>query len=123
MSSPFDYIGSISQSKKDIMDDESDYSAFMVNRGLSYFPDTIHYANAMNEHWEIDARLQYDFLRHAIRPRKRFSKWFKASQDADVDMLMRYYSISRAKALDALQILTKEQLVELRKKTTVGGKG
>lgn len=39
--SPFDFLNSINTSKKDLITDdtsEKQYSAFMVNRGLSYFP-------------------------------------------------------------------------------------
>ena len=38
---PFELIKSISSTKKDILENEKDYNAFMVNRGLSYFPDTV----------------------------------------------------------------------------------
>jgi len=41
---PFEYCNAINYTKKDIMVDdisEKKYSAYMVNRQLSYFPDTI----------------------------------------------------------------------------------
>ena len=38
---PFELIKSISSTKKDILENEKDYNAFMINRGLSYFPDTV----------------------------------------------------------------------------------
>ena len=49
--SPFDYLNSINYTKEDIMVDdisEKKYNAFMVNRGLSYFYDTVIIANEMN---------------------------------------------------------------------------
>ena len=48
---PFDYLKSINATKKNIMVDditESEYNAFIINRGLSFFPDTVRYANEMN---------------------------------------------------------------------------
>ena len=66
----FDYLNSINDTKKDIMIDdlgEKDYNAFMVNRGLSYYNDTVIYANEMNKHAHADSRMQYDFLRAIIR--------------------------------------------------------
>ena len=84
MSSPFDFIKSISSTKKDIMEDEKDYNAFMVNRGLSYFPDTVIYANEMNRFHHLDSRLQYLFLINIVRKRNRFSKWNKASESEDI---------------------------------------
>ena len=77
----FDYLNSINDTKKDIMVDdlaEKDYNAFMVNRGLSYYNDTVIYANEMNKYAQVDSRMQYDFLKQIVRKRKRFSKWNKA---------------------------------------------
>jgi hypothetical protein len=67
---PFEYLNAINTTKKDVMVDdvsEKAYSPFMVNRGLSYFPDTILYANEMNLNHHIDSRLQFDFLINIIK--------------------------------------------------------
>ena len=48
---PFDYLNAINQSKENLIVDElseKEYVPFVVNKGLSYFPDTILYANEMN---------------------------------------------------------------------------
>ena len=50
---------------------EKAYNSFMVNRGLSYFPDTVVIANEMNKHHQIDNKLQYHYLINMIRKRKR----------------------------------------------------
>ena len=50
---PFDYLNAINATKEDVMVDdvaESKYNAFLINRGLSYFVDTVLYANEMNLH-------------------------------------------------------------------------
>jgi len=57
---PFDYLNSINYSKQDLMvddDTEKAYNAFLVNRGLSYFQDTVLLANEMNKNHHIDHRL------------------------------------------------------------------
>ena len=80
---PFEYSKAINITKQDIMVDdlaENDYNSFIVNRSLSYFPDTVLYANEMNINHHIDARLQFDFFINIIKKRKRFSKWFKATE-------------------------------------------
>lgn len=120
--SPFDYANSINTGTTDIMEDEKTYSPYMVNRALSYFPDTVFYASEMNRLWDLDHRLQYDFLRHAVRKRKRFSKWFKGESSADLEMVKDYFGYSNEKARQALSILTKEQLDSIREKTKIGGK-
>jgi len=57
MSNPFDYLNSINVTKQNMMrgsenDElaEKGYNPFMVNRGLSYFQDTIALANEMNQY-------------------------------------------------------------------------
>jgi hypothetical protein len=121
----FDYLNSINSTKKDIMKDDLDekaYNSFMVNRGLSYFNDTVIYANEMNKYSHLDSRLQYDFLKQIIRKRKRFSKWTKADKTPDVDIVSKYYGYSKQKALEVLKILTPEQLQTLRIKVSTGGR-
>ena len=57
--SPFDYLNSINDTKKDLMVDditEKQYNAFLVNRGLSYFSDTVLFANEMNVHHHLPNR-------------------------------------------------------------------
>jgi hypothetical protein len=121
MSSPFDFIKSISSTKKDIMEDEKDYNAFMVNRGLSYFPDTVIYANEMNKFHHLDSRLQFDFLINIVRKRNRFSKWNKSSESEDIKAIKEYYGYSNEKARDVLPLLSNENLKIIRRKIQYGG--
>ena len=124
MANPFDYITSISQTKNDMMEDEQgekDYSAWMVNRGLSYFPDTILYANEMNRMAHMDNKLQYAYLINTIRPRKRFSKWVKKKEDSDLEAVMRCYGYNIDKAKSALSILSPDQLKTIKEKLDEGG--
>ena len=123
--SPFDFLNAINYTKKDIMVDdiaEEKYSAFMVNRGLSYFQDTVCIANEMNINHHLDSRLQNDFLINIIRKKKRFSKWNKPEVVSDLEVVKEYYGYSNVKAKAALSLLTKEQLVILKKKVYKGGR-
>ena len=122
---PFEYLNAINDTKKDIMIDdiaEKGYNAFMVNRGLSYFHDTILMANEMNQKAHLDNRLQFDFLINIVRKKKRFSKWMKQSSASDVEVVKEYYGYSNEKARQALSLLTPEQLKALEKKVTKGGR-
>ena len=122
---PFEYLNAINTTKKDIMVDdiaESGYAPFMVNRGLSYFADTVLYANEMNINHHIDHRLQFDFLINIVRKKKRFSKWLKAEEISDLDVVKEYYGYSNEKARSVLSLLTDEQLTELKKRISKGGK-
>ena len=56
---PFEYANAINYTKKNIMVDditEKAYSSYMINRQLSYFPDTVLAANEMNRNHHIDNR-------------------------------------------------------------------
>ena len=119
--SPFEFIKSISSSKKDIMENEKDYNAFMINRGLSYFPDTVIYANEMNKFHHLDSRLQYSFLINIIRKRNRFSKWNKSIESENINAIKRYYNYSNEKARDVLPLLSIHNLNEIRGRINHGG--
>ena len=125
---PFDFVNDINFGKKDIMTDsdnpelaEKTYNPFLTNRALSYFPDTIQFANMMNNNSHIDNMLQYSFLLNIIRKRKRFSKWFKKNDDDVLEMVIEYYGYSVNKAKEALKILTDDQLEKIKEKMTKGG--
>lgn len=123
--SPFDYLTSINSTKLDIMIDaisEKDYPAFMINRSLSYFNDTVLMANEMNQNAHIDSRLQYDFYREIVRKRKRFSKWIKEDKSKDIDAIKEYYGYSKAKAYQVLPLITKEHLEKIHSSVSKGGK-
>lgn len=123
--SPFDYLNSINYTKDDIMIDdttEKQYNAFMVNRGLSYFPDTVALANEMNMYAHLDKKLQYHFLINIVRKRKRFSKWNKPDLESDIETVKEYYGYSNEKARQALQLLSKEHIEILKNKIYKGGK-
>jgi hypothetical protein len=101
---------------------DKQYVSFMINRGLSYFNDTILLANEMNLHHTIPAKMQYDFYRGLIRPRKRFSKWAKKEDDsADTKMIMEHYGYSSDRAREVLPILGKEGVSAIKAIRDKGG--
>jgi hypothetical protein len=118
---PFELIKSISNTKKDILENEKDYNAFMVNRGLSYFPDTVIYANEMNKFHHLDSRLQYHFLINTIRKRNRFSKWNKSIESDNISAIKKFYGYSNEKARDVLPLLSNENLKYIRGRIQYGG--
>ncbi len=121
----FDYLNSINLNKKDIMIDddcEKEYNSFMVNRGLSYFQDTVILANEMNRHHQIDNKLQYHFLINMVRKRKRFSKWAKAQKESDIDAVKEYYGYNNEKARQALTLLSPDQITIIKNKVSKGGR-
>jgi hypothetical protein len=118
--SPFDFINSINRSKPDMMKDdpscEKEYNAFIVNRAFSYFPDTIEHAQNMNMYPNLPSRLQYDYMRKAIKPRNRFTKWAKKTSTDDVDFLKKHFSINQNRAEEARRLITDEQMKMIRER-------
>jgi hypothetical protein len=123
--SPFDFLNSINSTKVNLLDKDPEninqYNSFLVNRSLSYFPDTVLISNEMNRLHHIDARLQHDFLINIIRRKKRFSKWDKP-QSTDIECIKEYYGYSDSKAKQIIGLLTSEQLQELKHKVNKGGR-
>jgi len=123
--SPFDFLNAINFTKQDlIVDDitEKAYVPFVVNRSLSYFQDTVLLANEMNINHIIDHKAQNLFYINTIRKRKRFSKWAKADEPADLEIVKKYYGYSNDRAREALSILSKEEISELKKRMNPGGR-
>ena len=121
---PFDYLKAINETKEDIMltsQDEKKYAPFIVNRGLSFFMDTIFQANELNRNHHLDSRLQFDYLLNSIRQKKRYSKWLKNEKIDNLDIVKEYYGFSNGKAKDALSVLTKDQLAFIKDKLNQGG--
>ena len=122
---PFEFANAINYTKKNIMVDditEKSYSSYMINRQLSYFPDTVLAANEMNRNHHLDNRLQFDFFINIVRKRKRFSKWHKPETVSDLEAVKKYYGYSNEKARQVLSLLTTDQINELKRKVMTGGR-
>jgi len=121
---PFDFVNAIQFSKESlIVDDwsERQYNPFIINKSLSFGPDTVIAANEMNSRPHLDKRLQFDFLINTIRPRKRFNKWLKAEKIDALDAVKLYFNYNTEKAVQALKILTPEQLNTIKERLNTGG--
>ena len=98
------------------------YNPFLVNRALSMNYDTILLANEMNQRPNLDLDLQYDFLRLAVTKKKRYSKWVKKEvATEDILAVSKYFNYSWSNAEKALELLTEDQLTEIKSKIYTGG--
>tara|TARA_B110000503_G_C7119331_1_gene401752 strand:+ start:747 stop:1130 length:384 start_codon:yes stop_codon:yes gene_type:complete len=127
MSTPFDFINAINFSKEDLFKDnpqaDKDYVPFVVNRGLSYFADTLFYANEMNRFPNLSTEAQFFFLKNSISKKKRFSKWAaKGAVSDDLENVCAYYGYSKRQAKLVLNNLTEKQLLIIRESQNKGGK-
>lgn len=123
--SPFDFVKDILNFKRDIMvDSESEkiYNPFLVNRSLSYHYDCLFLANEMNMRPNMDKRPQYVFLMNTVRSTKRpFMKWQKPETIEHIDVIRKYYNVSRSKAAEIYKLLSPEDIKELYELMDTGG--
>lgn len=127
---PFDFMNAVSQSKEDLIKNadssemiEKEYGgyAYIINRGFSYFEDTILHANEMNQRSEMFADGQFRYYLNALRKRKRFSKWHKSEPSEDLDAIQKVYQCNRTVAKQYHKVLTKDQMEQVHSKLFVGG--
>lgn len=120
-----DWLNSINFSKQNLIKNNpaliKTYPPFIINKCLSAHIDTILYANQMNEYYDLDNDMQYLFYLNSIRKKKRFSPWLKKEKIDDLEYVKKYYNYSTEKAIQALSILTKEQINYIKQKLDKGG--
>ena len=121
-----EYLNAINHTKERLLDSEDaewekKYPPFIVNKCVYPFQDTIMLVNEINQLPHLDKKLQFDFLLNSVRSWRRFSRWLKASRIEDLEYVKQYYDYSNAKAKQALDILTDEQISTLKHKLRKGG--
>ena len=121
-----EYLNAINFTKNDLMKSEDDlwkkkYPAFIVNKMLSGFSDTVMLVNEMNRNHFLDKDMQFQFLLNSIRSKKRFTPFLRASKIKDIECVKEYYGYSNEKAKSALDILTNEQLKLIKARLYKGG--
>ena len=121
-----EYLNAINFTKKDLMKSEDElwqkkYPAFIVNKLLSAFSDTIMFVNEMNRNHFLDKDMQFQFLLNSIRTKKRYSPFLRASKLKEIECVKEYYGYSNEKAKAALDILTKDEIKIIKEKLYKGG--
>ena len=121
-----DYLNSINFTKKDLLKSEDKewikkYPAFIINKILSGFSDTIMLVNEVNRNHFLDKDMQYQFLLNSIRSKKRYSPFLRANKLKDIECVKEFYGYSNEKAKSALDILTNDQLKLIKAKLYKGG--
>ena len=122
-----EYLKSINSTKENLIDKddplyEKKYPAFIINKCLAPFNDTIMLVNEMNINNHLDSKLQYDFLLNSLRKQNRFATWMKASKSKNLEYVKEYFGYNDEKARSALNILNDEQIAYIKNKLNKGGK-
>jgi len=123
--SPFDIIGMVCAAKdpqwSDIEDKE--YVPFIINRGLSQFPDTVMLANEVNFRHTMPKKWQFDFYKYAITPKKkRFAKWAKPEDDILIEQISEAFNVNRRRAMGIRSLMNEDAVKLFKEKTQRGGR-
>ena len=122
-----EYINSINYSKEKLMNTEDEmwekkYPAYIINKCIAPFQDTIFLVNEMNRNHHIDNKLQFDFLLNSLRKRKRYTPWLKVKKEKYLECIKEYYGYNNEKAKSALNILNDEQIKTIMNSLNKGGR-
>ena len=120
-----DWLNSVNFTKDNLIEEDpsviKDYPPYIVNRCLSGHLDTVMFANEMNKFPNLDKDLQYNFFLNTLRKKKRFSPWLRKDKVTDLEIIKQYYGYSNEKALNALKILTPDQINFIKQRLDIGG--
>jgi len=120
-----DWLNSVNFTKENLIEEDPDnikqYSPYIINRCLSGHIDCIMFVNEMNKYNFLDKDLQYSFYLNTLRKKKRFSPWLRKDKVTDLEIIKQYYGYSNEKALQALKILTPEQIKFIKQRLDTGG--
>ena len=117
---PFEYVKSINEKRP--VDHTYDYNPYLTNTAFSYSLDTVMLSNEMNRLHGLLPEAQYDFYYESVRRGKRFAKWHKKTEHAHLDAVMQYYGYSKEKAIEALQVLTQDNIRDILSELDKGGR-
>ena len=120
-----DWLNSINFTKENLVEEDPDvireYAPYIINRCLSGHLDCVMFVNEMNKYHNLDKDMQYNFYLNTLRKKKRFSPWLRKDKVTDLEIIKQYYGYSNEKALNALKILTPEQINYIKQRLDTGG--
>ena len=101
---------------------DSDYLPFMINKAMSMGVDTHLPAQEMNLRSSLDKTIQYKYYLYSVRKKKRFNPWAKKLQTSDkAKIIAEYYDISLRKAKEYENLVSSEDLKNMKKYLDKGG--
>ena len=109
---PFDFVKAINEKKP--VDNPGLYNPYIGNLAFSQSMDSVLLANEMNVLHGLPPEAQFEFLYQALPARRRWGKWYKANEHPHLQLVMDHYKYSKEKALEALQVLTQENIRDIK---------
>ena len=123
-----DYLKAINETKQPLLDTddimwEKKYPTFIINRCLSMFYDTIMHSNEMNGLHFLPKRMQFHYFINSIRKKRRCGgKGLSQKKVKDLEVIKEYYGYSNQKAKEALNLLSDDQIENIKLGLKKGGR-
>ena len=122
------FLNSINSTKQNVLLEDTNgkieqaYNSYIINKSLSYFPDTIMQSNTVNMYFNLDNRMKYDFLLNSIRKRKRFTPWVKSTAEENIEVIKMYFNVGNEKANEILSLLNENHINKIKEQLSKGGR-
>ena len=123
-----DYLKAINETKENLLDTnditwEKKYPPYVINRCMSMFYDTVMHSNEMNGLHFLPKRMQFHYFINSIRKKRRFGgKWLSQTKLKDLALVKEYCGYSNSKAKEALNILSENQIENIKIELIKGGR-
>ena len=123
-----DYLKAINETKENLLDTnditwERKYPPYVINRCMSMFYDTVMHTNEMNGLHFLPKRMQFHYFINSIRKKRRFGgKWLSQTKLKNLALIKEYYGYSNSKAKEALNILSENQIENIKIELIKGGR-
>ena len=123
-----DYLKAINETKENLLDTnditwEKKYPPYVINRCMSMFYDAVMHSNEMNGLHFLPKRMQFHYFINSIRKKRRFGgKWLSQTKLKNLALIKEYYGYSNSKAKEALNILSKNQIENIKIELIKGGR-
>lgn len=122
-----DLMPSLMIHKKEVFESDKDKDeffrnkSFIVNRVLSMYMDCVIPANEMNKFHQLDGKLKFDFFINILRGYKRPYNYAKIRKYSDLEIIKEYYGVGDLRAKEYHDMLSSQQLQEIKKRIDKGG--
>jgi hypothetical protein len=117
----FDHLKNITTIKGPYLGDEG-WNNWMINRYLSMNPDYVEAVNIIQKNtWQMKGEYLYNLYKDIIPKQYVFLKYIKSSNKNDynieeIEAVQQYFEVSKKEAKEYINILPKEELLEITQK-------
>jgi hypothetical protein len=121
-----EWLDNLWTSKTDLIKEDpnnlGDYTPYLINRAMSYFPETIQIAQHMNTLSLLPPEVHYR-LWHSLLPKgnKRYARWGKKLIPDNLKLVQDYFGCNNIRAREYLDMLSEDDIHSIQQEMELGG--